>query len=361
MDVKGTLVLLTRNLAEAEPFAVQLRDLGFLVEVTNFPNFLLDPKNRGRFDHALLSMDAIDTQFLNLLSKIESFLNCPCTLFCEDPTASTNRLLRINHPWKLFGKADPKIFEQVFFQAKVHNLKYGKIILIQTGRLQREVAAPGLTSLTEHYGPSVVGETDPEAWRICTYLTVLPITKDSESGYLIVGFNQENGDDAGQKIIDAWVKNLGEGKVTTLFNPIKFSSENEKCPISNSPFFAVKTALGRTCGLGFVPHNLSLPNLLRNEKGYSAYEAKCLAAGTTVPFDLSIHLPQNNRFVKMVKSGSEITNDKLKQIAEIGKGEFHLLEEQRHNFENYYNMQQLKIFFSQIKNSTAPLKSVGTK
>ena len=346
MNIKGRVIYLSRSLDVAEPLAVSLRELGFSVQVTDQPKFLLEPKNRGQFDHILLSMDAIDTQFLNLLPKIENFLGCPSTLFCEDPVASTPRLLKFNHLWKLFGKAEAKSFEKQFFQAKVHTLKFGKIIVIQGGNLQKEVATPGLSSLTSHYGPEVLGDLNPEAWRECTHLTVLPITKDSEAGYLIVGFNQEGDHDDAKKILNAWVKNIGRDKVTTLFEPIVFRSDVENCEISNSPFFAVKSAMGKTCGLGFVPHNLSLPNLLRNEKGYAAYESKCLAAGTAVPFDLSIHLPQNNRFVKMVKSGMEITTEKLKQIEEIGKGEFHLSEEQRHSFENYYNVQQLKLFFS---------------
>ena len=60
-----------------------------------------------------------------------------------------------------------------------------------------------------------------------------------------------------------------------------------------------------------------------------------IAAGDELPFDMSVFLPLNNKYVKMVKAGSEVREKQFNKLTEKSVGQVYINSQEMDQFYNY--------------------------
>lgn len=127
---------------------------------------------------------------------------------------------------------------------------------------------------------------------------------------------------------------------------MEFSAEDVSAGgIIVNPFFTVKGHKDLFCGLGIAPQVQVQPQAKRTVDGYSEYAIESLRAGMVVGFDIYLHLRQNEKFIRVVKSGTELDPDQHKHLFGSAK-EFHVKETEKKQFQSFFTKLNLQQVFS---------------
>jgi hypothetical protein len=344
MANKGSILFLIKDVKGLAGIRKDLVEAGFNVQVTDQPKLLLQPSLKNSFQYFIVSLDVVDDAYAGMLPQLEAFLGAVSTIYSEFPQSSASRLLKLQHPSKIFGELNAKIVEQNYYQGRMRAQKLA--------RTNQNYSAPirwdGLNIYNPRAADQIFGgpmqEMTGEVWKTLNYLTVIPILQQGEGGYMMVGLNRPGQESYTKKVLGNWLLSMTNSPIVPAGASMEFlTSEISNGGIFLNPFFTVKGNKDLVCGLGIASQSESPPEALRSNDGYLAYTTSAIRAGMTVDFDIYMHLKQNEKFIRVVKAGTLLQAEQHRILLN-NVSEFHVKEADKKQFQTFYtklNLQQV--------------------